>query len=49
LEQNSAAPLNKNLQKDGRFSPQYQKVLDALPDAKSYLVQLVIDRVRKSN
>ncbi|MCU0533400.1 MAG: hypothetical protein MUD14_05840 [Hydrococcus sp. Prado102] len=37
LEQNSAAPLNKNLQKDGRFSPQYQKVLDALPDAKSYL------------
>ncbi|NJM89935.1 MAG: MarR family transcriptional regulator [Hydrococcus sp. RU_2_2] len=37
LELNSAAPLNKNLQKDGRFSPQYQKVLDALPDAKSYL------------
>jgi hypothetical protein len=37
LERNSAAPLNKNLQKDRQFSPQYQKVLDALPDAKSYL------------
>jgi hypothetical protein len=37
LDLNSAASLNKNLQKDRQFSLQYQKVLDALPDAKSYL------------